>query len=337
MTHVATVQAISAKSGRIHDRNCDEAMTCHSEPPCVVHAVIVAYRPRMAELQALLHALRPQVARLIVVDNTPRTDACWHDFDDVSVEPSLHCVRLGENVGIARALNIGIAAARQAGATHVLLSDQDSVPAPDMVRCQCAALRELTSQGYRVGAVGATFMERNTGLMLPFQVEVAGNLFYGHKLPDADHPWVEVLTLITSGVIIPVAVLNVVGCMREDLFIDNVDIEWSHRARAHGFALFGVYGARMMHTMGDRALRVWYFGWRRESAYPAERIYYRVRNFIVLCRLRYVSWPWKVRHAWTIAGVVYAHVVFGRQRAAAARAALRGVVDGILGRMRRWS
>ncbi|EQD74077.1 hypothetical protein B1B_02878, partial [mine drainage metagenome] len=46
--------------------------------------------------------------------------------------------------------------------------------------------------------------------------------------------------------------------MREDFFIDNVDIEWSHRARAAGFSLFGVGAAVMFHSMGDQALRVWY-------------------------------------------------------------------------------
>jgi rhamnosyltransferase len=38
-------------------------------------------------------------------------------------------------------------------------------------------------------------------------------------------------------------VLREVGPMREDFFIDHVDIEWSHRMRAAGHALFGVGAA----------------------------------------------------------------------------------------------
>ena len=307
--------------------------------PAVSHrvlAVVVAYLPDVGVLRALLDTLLAQTAGVFVVDNTPAADQRVEALCAALPQPALHLIRLGENLGIARALNIGIDAALAAGATQVLLSDQDSLPAPDMVAALLAAMDDLQCAGQRVGAVGPTYTDRHTGITFPFQAHIHGRVFYGHRRPDAAHPTVEALTLITSGTLVPAPVLRDVGPMREDFFIDNVDIEWSHRVRAAGYALFGVGAAVMFHSMGDQALRVWYFGWRQESAYSPVRVYYRIRNFVALCRLPFIPWRWKLRSGWNIVGVVYTQTVFGRQRLAALRMAARGLRDGLRGRMGPW-
>ena len=124
------------------------------------------------------------------------------------------------------------------------------------------------------------------------------------------------------------------GPMREDLFIDHVDIEWCHRARSRGWKLFGTSNASMLHSMGgEEPLRVWYFGWRQESAYSPLRMYYRIRNFVVLCGLDYIDVRWKIRNAWYWLGFVYSHVVFGHTKFASLRMAWMGLVDGLRGRL----
>lgn len=301
-----------------------------------VFSVVVTYLPDSNDLRALLDALLAQTAGVFVVDNTPTSDPRVETLCATMPQQALRLIRLGDNFGIARALNVGIDAALTAGATHVLLSDQDSLPAPDMVVALLDAVNNLQCTEQAVGAVGPTYTDRNTGITFPFQTRIPGKIFYGHRSPDTAHPTVEALTLITSGTLIPVPVLRVVGAMREDFFIDNVDIEWSHRARAAGFSLYGVGAAVMFHSMGDHALRVWYFGWRQESAYSPVRVYYRIRNFVALCRLPFISWRWKLRSGWNAVGVIYTQTVFGQQRLAALRMAGRGLWDGLRGRMGPW-
>ncbi len=301
-----------------------------------VFAVVVAYLPDVDVLHALLDALLAQTAGVFVVDNTPAADPRVQTLCAALPQQTLRLIRLGDNFGIARALNVGIDAALAAGATHVLLSDQDSLPAPDMVAALLAAMDDLLRAGRRVGAVGPTYTDRHTGITFPFQAEVPGMFFYGHRRPDAAHPTVEALTLITSGTLVPMSVLREVGPMREDFFIDHVDIEWSHRVRAVGYALFGVGAAVMFHSMGDAMLRVWRFGWRQESAYSPVRVYYRIRNFIALCRLPTIRWRWKLRNAAYWIYFVYTQALFGQQRLGALRMALRGLWDGLRGRMGPW-
>lgn len=298
-----------------------------------VDAVVVAYLPDVSVIRELLESLSPQVARVHVVDNTPASDFRVEVLlSDLGLS-NVTLLRLGDNLGIAKALNVGIASARDSGATHVLLSDQDSLPDTTMVVNLLETLSGLALQDDRVGAVAPTFTDRNTGITFPFQAHVHGKFFYGHLRPDAEQPVVEALTLITSGMLVPIEVLDNVGPMREDFFIDHVDIEWCHRARAKGWRLFGTSNATMFHRMGDDHLRVWYFGWRRESSYSPLRMYYRIRNFVAICKLGSIDWRWKLRNGWYWLGFVYSHVVFGCTRIASMRMAWRGLVDGLRGRM----
>ncbi|HKU17795.1 MAG TPA: hypothetical protein VJP80_00830 [Candidatus Saccharimonadales bacterium] len=304
-----------------------------TKPGARVHAVVVSYRPDLLILSALLEALAPQVAVIQLVDNTQVEDTRVADLVQQLDLPALRLQRLGNNYGIARAINLGAQAAWTDGASHILLSDQDSLPSPDMVRNLLRIEAELRARGELVGAVGPTYTDTHTGITFPFQVDVPGKFFYGHVRPSAEVPVVEALSLITSGTLISSAAWTAIGPMREDFFIDHVDIEWSHRARATGLKLFGTYNATMGHRMGDDQLRVWYFGWRRENAYSPLRVYYRTRNFIALCRLSFMPARWKWRNGWYCAGVVYSQVFYGRQRGAALRMALRGLWDGLRDRL----
>lgn len=296
-----------------------------------IHAIVVTYLPDPALLMQVLASLGRQVDHVHVVDNSPggdcRIDTC---FGEPSDHVSIH--GLGSNMGIAKAINIGIEAARAGGADHVLLSDQDSIPAPDMVATLLAVLDQHRSASPPAAAAGPLFTDDVTGTVLPVQATIKGKFFYGHAMPGPEMPVVEALSLITSGSLIPLVVIDDVGPMREDLFIDYVDIEWCHRARAKGWTLLVAWRARMRHRMGDSRLRVWYLGWREESAYRPERVYYRVRNFVALCGMPWIATRWKVRNAWYVAGVVYSQVVFGRARFACLRSAVRGLMDGVMGK-----
>jgi len=298
-----------------------------------IFAVIVTYLPDVAPLRDLLDTLLAQTSGIVVVDNTPCEDQRVEKLLGERPNQAVRLIRLGTNKGIAQALNVGVNTAIMAGASHVLLCDQDSLPARDMAPELLRALDSMERQGRNPGAAGPTYTDRYTGLTYPFQAHVPGKFFYGHFRPDDENPIGEVLTLITSGTLIPIAAWKTIGPMREDFFIDLVDIEWSHRARAAGFALFGTSQAKMFHSMGERSMHVWYFGWRKESAYAAPRIYYRVRNFTALCFSKNISTRWKIRSSWYYLGLIYSHVFYGEKRMTALRMAARGLWDGFRGRM----
>lgn len=303
-----------------------------------IAAITISYYPDRGNFKSLIEILVVQVDVLVVVDNTPGEKSLLLESLCAKHVNAGKCfiLRLYDNFGIAIAINVGVRQAIRFGADYVLLSDQDSLPASDMVAGLSLAYDECINLGFNVGAIGPIFTDLHTKITYPFQVQQLGRFFYGHEVPTPDKPHVEALTLITSGTLIPVAVLQDVGLMREDFFIDQVDIEWCHRARSKGYRLFGTGLATMYQRMGDSCLRVWYLRWRFESAYSSLRIYYRIRNFVALCRLDYIDWRWKIRSCWYWTGIVYSHVFFGTRRLESMKMALKGLWHGITKKMGRF-
>lgn len=302
--------------------------------PARVLAVVVAYRPEPGPLRDLLEALAAQVDEILVVDNTPgdtgaRTLA--RSIDDVAAGIPVATWQMGGNHGIAAAQNVGIRKALAEGFDYVLLSDQDSVPQPGMVDALVECCVERSAAG-PVGCVAPAYHDRSTGQAFAFQVMRPGALFYQSLPAHLAVPSAEIVTTISSGSLIPRSSLESVGDMHEDFFIDHVDTEWCHRARAAGRRNYGTALARLEHTLGGEPFRVWYGRWRLHSEYPPSRLYYRFRNFVRMSRLPHVPFRWTVRAAWYWAGNAYAHVLFARRRMANLRAIVRGLRDGMMDR-----
>lgn len=298
-----------------------------------VFAVIVTYFPEVEPLADLITNLSSQVTRVLIIDNTPEADERVPLLCDKLALTQIGLTRLGSNLGIAKAFNIGIEIAILADATHVLLSDQDSQPASDMVQGLSRAERDLRKRGVPIAAVGPSFTNTNSGELFPFLVEIKGSPIYGRRSASPEQPHIEAFTLISSGTLISIEAIKMIGLMREDFFIDSVDTEWCYRARARGYRLYGTAWATMLHRMGDSSLRVWYFGWFKANAYSPLRVYYQVRNLVRLHYLGYKGIRWRVRNVWSILGIFYFHVLCGKNRLEALRMALRGLSDALDGRM----
>lgn len=297
-----------------------------------VLAVVVTFHPDLAGLAALLRQLAVQVESIVIVDNTPEAVDWGGIIESPSRDGSLRLVSLGENRGIAAAQNVGIRIGLTEGFDYVLLSDQDSLPTPTMVAELVETTETLTREGIAVGCVCPAYFDETTGQAYRFQVHRPGDVFYSTMAGEQAVPYIEIVTAISSGTVISVETLRMVGGMREDFFIDDVDTEWCHRARSLGFRNFGTACARLNHRLGDSPFRVWYFGWRQMSEYSTVRLYYRFRNFVLMIRLPHVPLRWTVRACWFWLGNMYAHCLFAAHPWDNARAIMRGLWDGLKGR-----
>jgi rhamnosyltransferase len=292
-------------------------------------AIIVTFRPEAATLRRLVDALRPQVGGLVVVDNGSAgvARACLEGLPPAFAS----YLDMGENRGVAEALNRGAAAAFAAGASHVMLFDQDSLPAADMTARLLSACGELESQGRRVATVGPQYVDPLTGYVSPF-VATRG-LWLGPVAPGTPSSPVEVDFVITSGSLIPRASWDAVGPMAGPLFIDYVDIEWGLRARAKGFATFGVPAARLSHSLGDRRMN--FLGLLVPIHSPL-RHYYQIRNPLWLYRQPWIALNWKLVDAFRLLLRFVFKSVFVAPRLTNIRYMSRGLLHGLAGRLGRF-
>lgn len=287
-------------------------------------AVIVAYNPDLATVRRAVESVAPQVWRVVVVDNSAEGGGFAHWE---GAPGNLHVLRNGRNLGVAAALNQGIQWARHAGATFGLLLDQDSVVSEGMPGALREAYEALSGE-CRVAAVGPGFVDERTGRPAPF-VKIGFPL--NRKLAWSTHDRIECDFLITSGTLLPLAVIAEVGGMDEGLFIDNVDLEWSFRARARGFRLFGVGAATMLHSIGD-GVRSLPLGLGEVVVHPPIRLYFMMRNRVLLYRRIETPAIWALQDLPRLMVKLLRFSVLVPPRLANARWMLRGLLDGLRGR-----
>jgi rhamnosyltransferase len=290
-----------------------------------IAAVIVTYFPVPHEIGRLIEAIAPQVARVIVVDNTPGDGTLPVHGQSAEV------IRVGSNVGLAKGQNIGIQRARAIGATHVMLFDQDSEPTPHMVQTLLAAVYEIESRGVRVAAVGPRWLDRSTREAAPF-IRVGWTGLRHVRRQDAAGGLIDVDFLIASGSLIPTRVLEDVGTMDEVLFIDHVDIEWAFRAAARGYKLYGVNDAVLFHNLGESRRRVWLGKWWKVPVHSPLRNYYFARNTILVDRRPYVGWRWRFSSCLRLGALGLCFATQVPPRLPRIKAFLLGVRDGLVGR-----
>ena len=277
------------------------SLTLAMSAPTVV-AVVVTYLPDRSALFSLLHALSPQVARIIVVDNAEVGSTLfeWHLHDIFS---NLELLQLGGNLGIASAQNRGITRAMEAGASHILLSDQDSVPEPTLVErlLEGLAVCKQESGALPVAAIGPATKDSRTGRVSTF---IPSDTPKDQALTSAplasSIPLVDAGFLISSGMLIPVEVIATMGGLRTEFFIDHVDTEWCFRARKAGYRLVGLEQPLLLHSLGDEVQKVWFFRERHVSTHAPLRDYYMARNTLAMIKVGHLSAAWTAHFLWRV-------------------------------------
>jgi rhamnosyltransferase len=297
-----------------------------AEVSAKVHAIVVTFNPEWDVLLREFALLAPQVDKIWLVDNaSSQSLAVW--VSGLPWAGKLELVQMSANLGLGAAQNAGIQLARAAGASHVLILDQDSEPMPDMVDRLLAASDRLQSSGVRLAAVAPVYADSATGPASGF-VRL-GWLDFKKQTTLPGQDVVEADFVISSGSLVPVSVLDDIGPMDESLFIDHVDTEWCLRAQSKGYRLFGVPDARMVHTLGDRRTRIWFLRWRNVPYHSPFRYYYILRNSLLMQRRPYMPLKWRVAELIRCCRVVCFYGLFAPQRGACLRMMWRGIVDGL--------
>jgi rhamnosyltransferase len=284
-------------------------------------AVIVTYHPDEAVLKRLVRIVKASVEQVLIVNNggdlLPNVDA--------------EIIANGNNVGLSSALNQGITWAEKHGFSEVLLFDQDSNPAPEMVPELRKGLAILQASGEKTAGLGPVYTDARNGVVFPF---VSWHLPSNIELLGDPGQIVAADFLITSGTLIPMSALRDVGPMDDGLFIDNVDTDWCARAVQKGYRMHGVINATMLHSIGNSVftLRLPFGYSKRLNVHSSVRLYYIMRNRLLMYRRKHISWAWIVHdvHGALVHLAFLAFLIPGR--AANLRAALRGLADGIMGK-----
>ena len=229
-------------------------------------------------------------------------------------------IRNGENLGVAAALNQGMARARDDGYIWALSFDQDTVPFPQMLDT-LAEIFESHPMKEDVAVIGSNYLY-DTGKSAAI------------RFSDTDGDWREVRTVITAGSLVSLPLLKVVGPMRDSFFIDHVDHEFCLRARFHGLKVIVSAKPLMRQSIGAVKFHRIFPGLSvKASNHPAMRRYYMIRNYVGLVRGYLFKEPiFLMKNLRTQVVSLAAVIIFEADKGLKLLMALRGLRDGVWGR-----
>lgn len=280
-----------------------------------VCAVVVTFHPD-ADVLANLSALRPQVAQAIVVDNGSNADEL-RELRACAALLGMQLIENGANLGIASALNIGIRVGLAGGAAWLLLFDQDSRAAPGMVAAMVAAF-EASPWGARLGILVPRYTDSRFGTDLPQNAASAG-----------------IEAAMTSGSLLRAETFERFGPFVDELFIDAVDYEYSLRLRQAGLVIAQTTSAELLHSPG--APRKFFLFGRKIfqcANYSQLRHYYQQRNKVWVARRYFRAFPGFCVKLFYYSVKDFFKILAGEtDKATKCRFFLRGVADGLRGRM----
>lgn len=244
----------------------------HKSETISLWTVIVLYNPNVEFVNSLVERIHT-VTNILLIDNS--TTSVGIDVND-----RLHIIKQSKNVGIAKAQNIGIQHALNAGADFILLLDQDSTIEPD----QIITLKNESLNYENVVVTPVIVDSENLSEISPYKISRFGISNPVHVLHSGKN--LQVTLCISSGMLVPAKVFNVVGLMNEDLFIDLVDFEWNFRCKYAGIRIIATPKCVMKHKIGVQCKSLLGF---RSVVHSPIRTYYKTRNSLLF--LRYSTIP----------------------------------------------
>jgi rhamnosyltransferase len=284
-----------------------------------ITAIVTAYHPNDL-LPGVVDSALTSCASVTVVDNTPypeKGEAEQPDPLSGYTDPRVTVLGSGRNLGLAAALNLGLAAL-PAETEAVLFLDQDSVLPDGLID---GLVKDLGDSS--IGVVG------------PSPVDAATGKVY-ETLPGRHDRLDDRYMVITSGMLLRRSCLERVPRFREDFFVDYVDMDFCLRLRRAGVRIVRDLGLELPHSIGDVRVHPFLGRSARVGHYAAWRHYWIARNGTILIRenLRVVP-VWAITNALFMSRWFVQLVLFEPERRTHAAAFLRGLRDGLTRRVTR--
>jgi GT2 family glycosyltransferase len=283
-----------------------------------IAAIVVNYRTpdTTAAAVASLAASHRAVDDIIVVDNGSEDGGCAMR----ARLPAGRVLATTRNLGFAGGANVGVRAAIERGAAHVLLVNSDAT-----VTATCVAVLErAVATDDAVGIAGPLLLRSPSD---PVVVSAGIRVAYGGvRVRETTRVPAEAVRRVdaVSGAVMLVArrVFERAGLFAEDYFFSFEDVDLALRARRAGLAAVVTSDAIAYHAGSASIGRA-----------SAERLYFATRNHLLL-RSRIASGR-ALDPVIAVPGIVALNVLYALLRSPAGARGIAAVARGVIDHVRR--
>lgn len=258
--------------------------------------VVVTYYPSLENIYNISN-LKHSCDLLVIIDNT---DADWMPMPKPS--DNLLIIRNRSNIGLAAALNKGIAIAGQSGINNLFLLDQDTILPDNYFKTMANFRLENEHNGNNKVLIVPNFIDRNSGTIAKFPILMPFKISFVNAQNIATIQKKQSLIAITSGTHLTYKTFQSIGCFKNDYFIDFIDHEYCLRAATKGYKVIPNDHVVISHAIGKRTIHAFLGLTIKPTHHSAERKYYFVRNSIRTALRYFPQFP-----AYTL--LVFAHII----------------------------
>jgi len=222
--------------------------------------VVILYHPDTVALIENIKTYINPIDTLLVYDNS-ETLTKELEVAVCAISNKVIFTHFGQNEGIAKRLNQAIEYSVQNGEKHLLMMDQDS------------SFKDGDFYKY------AEYISNNS---LPNVAQFGVNC-QPDFTPISTNPE-KVISLITSGSVLTIDYIQQIGMFDENLFIDFVDTEFSHRVTNKGCVNLQFTNIVLNHSIGTRVegRSLVTFKKSLRIIHSPIRVYYIIRNGLYL-------------------------------------------------------
>ena len=207
------------------------------------------------------------VVKLYLYDNSDYSNA-----DLVPTSDKIEYIPNKQNLGISAVLNLACKKAIDSGYKWILAIDQDSYfEKEEYINrfIDCIDDGELDKSD--VGILNADSSPKNH---------------------ENDEKYRQKSTVITSGSLINLDVYQKLEGFDENLFIDEVDLDYSYQLSAKNFKIYRITGTKLTHKIGEATLKKKFLFWYVHSDnHSAMRKYYMAKNACYMAKKYHKYFP----------------------------------------------
>lgn len=226
-----------------------------------IMAVVVTFNPDKQAYENI-RKLSQQIDFILVVDNSLKSSRF------VLQQEGIEVVYNSENLGIGKALNLGLDYAIQHDFDWLFTFDQDSQITDNFVR-NMISTNELYEKKEKIQPV----------LICPTYIHPDDAIVYDNAKETDNEFYVEVETAMTSGNALNISLLKDKNIrFKEAYFIDFVDHEFCFHLRKVGYKIIQSLDAPLIHSLGEVKEKIIFGKTLTSTNHNAVRRYYITRN-----------------------------------------------------------
>lgn len=230
-----------------------------------ISATVILYNPEDNVFENIVSYVN-NIDILIVVDNS--TEYNNYLINKLHQEfKNMIYINNNENLGIGTALNIGCDKAIELGYDWILTMDQDS--------------KFIDINKYLDCSKNIIDKEQNIGII------TLNHSHHTQKTKDDECNYIQKDIVIASGNLVNLKHFNNIGRFDDNLFIDMVDYDFSHKVIINDLKIFFLHNIYIIHELGEvfKRKNLITRKIKEKIEHNSQRVYYITRNRLYLSKI----------------------------------------------------